>query len=144
MIEEFTQQETKAPFNMALNTLERLGYILSQIRAVSIDPNLPDSTKQKMKVSLVRQFFVQSSPLLDEKVVEKYQNDFLTLKPKTQKVAVRNGGSVKITDVERVVFDRDLEDKLDLLLLSIQRELQKEKYFMPPKKDVGRAVGSFG
>lgn len=137
-MEEFKSQETKAPFNMAISTLEALRSILSDIKRVYEDPYWSDAMKQKLKVHLVRRFYVDSSPLLNPEVVKKYKN-ILNLQPKEVRI-IRNN---KLTNDLRVIFDWSLEIKLDNYLLEIQRELQKEKYFMPPREDLGTAVGRF-
>lgn len=138
MGEDF-KSDVKAPFNMAINTLERLGEILTQIRKVSSDPFMPSADKQLMKVSLSRQFFIQASPLLNEDVVKDYEEKLLSLKPQKAKIT-KNG---KPTGQEKIIFNSDLDNTLDQFVLQIQRELQKERYFMPPKKDKGRAVAEF-
>src|SRR3990167_778365 len=132
MVEEFTSQDVKAPFNMALNTLERLGSTLSKISATESDPLLPLGIRQAMKVILVRQFFIQATPLLTEEVVTKHQSKVLELKPNSRQIIkVLSGGQHQITNDTKDVFDWELNKKLDEILLEIQRELQKEKYFMP-------------
>lgn len=143
MVEEVSTIESKAPFNMALNTLERLGYILSEIRRVSSEPLFDKALKQSMKVQLTKQFFIQASPLLPEEVALKYSSEIISLRPNEQAIVKKTGMEVRATNEIRKVFDWALEDLLDSLLIKIQRELQKEKYFMPPKRDKGRAVAEF-
>ena len=139
MVEEFRTEESKAPFNMALSTLEAIRKILCHIEEVSISTNIQDDIKQKMKINLVKRFYVDSAPLLDEKTVEKYK-DILKLKPKTLKI-ISEG---KLTKYEKVIYDFDLEIKLDNYLIELQIELQRKNYYMPPRRDLGSAVGSFG
>ncbi len=45
--------------------------------------------------------------------------------------------------MKKLNFDEDLESKLDKFLIDIQTALQDEKFFMPLKKDKGRAVAEF-
>lgn len=141
--EEFSVQETKAPFNMAISTLERISGLLFKIREVSIDIMLRPEQKQEMKVQLTRQFFLQASPLLPESVVEKYIDRFNKLKVNSKTIIKTSGSSSFKTNDRKIIFDEDLDVELDLFSLAIQRELQKEKYFMPPKKDMGSTVGRF-
>lgn len=140
MREEFKAQETSAPFNMAIATLEALRKILAHIESVYADPFLPDEVKQKIKINLVKRFYVDSSPLLEEKIVDKFK-DILSLKPKTLPILSNDGTSNP--HKRKLIYDEKLEEQLDGHLVSIQRELQKERYFMPPKKDPGMAVGQF-
>lgn len=140
MIEEFIKEETKAPFNMALSTLEALRKILSDIKQISADPFLTDDMKQKLKIHLVKRFYVDSSPLLPNGVVEKYK-EILSLKSK--EIPIIEKGNSKPTGKNKMVYDFDLDETLDNYLIELQQELQKEKYYMPPKKLAGRAVGQF-
>lgn len=140
MTDEFNLMESKAPFNMALNTLERLGGILTKIREISSEPFLNPAIKQEMKVSLTKQFFLQSSPLLSPEVVSTFEQQFLDFKPKELPIILKSSaGQVRTNDM-KVIFDWELERKLDKFLLDVQRELQKEKYFMPPKKDLNAVM----
>jgi hypothetical protein len=140
MEELYNLQESKAPFNMAISTLEALRKILSHIEYVYLTPLINDEVKQSIKVNLVKRFYVDCSPLLPADVVEKYK-EILKLRPVAFKVI--NSADLKLTGSMKVVFDWDLEEKMDNYLISLQTELQKEKYFMPPKKDLGRAIAEF-
>lgn len=143
MVEEFNLQESKAPFNMAISTLERLSGTLIKIREVSCDPLIPLDLQQQMRVKLTRQFFIQASPLLSEKVVEEYMERFKEIKANSRYILKSNSSGFKKTNEMKVIYSEELDEKIDLFLLDIQRELQKEKYFMPPKKDMGSTVGRF-
>ncbi len=138
MAEEFKAMETKAPFNMALSTLESLRRVLDEIAIIEKDPLLSDATKQNLKIRLTKRFYVNSSPLLKEDVVKKFKD---ILKIKAPEFILTEKGVA--TGNTRTRYDFELDIKLDQHLIDIQRELQKEKYLMPPKKDLGRAVGSF-
>ena len=137
MPEDFST-ETKAPFNMAISTLESLRAILNNIRRLAEDIYLDDAAKQKLKINLVKRFYVDSSPLLKTDVVERYKS-ILNIKPK-EYIVVKD---YRKTNKRKVIFDQQLEEVLDQCLIEIQRELQLEKYFMPPKKDLSRAVSEF-
>lgn len=143
MPDEFNLQETKAPFNMAISTLQRLDGILVEIRKVSADIFLPPSIKQATKVILVKEFFIQASPLLSTEIVSRYESEVLALKPKALQIIKMVSGHNQRTNDTKEVYDGEIELKLDKILIQIQRELQKEKYFMPPKKDLGSTVGRF-
>lgn len=134
----------KAPFNMAIATLERIHNILTKIASISSDPIIPSDVKQSIKVQLVKDLFIQSCALLKPKVEQDIRKDFLELQPKSLQIIQSNGyGSYKKTDQQKEVYDWELEKKLNTLILKVQRELYYENYFMPPKKDPGRAVAEF-
>ena len=58
-------EQEQASFNMAVDTLRRLGEILREIKLISTDSELSNERKQETKINLVKQFFIQSTPLLD-------------------------------------------------------------------------------
>ena len=77
---EKPQEETEsAVFNMALDTLKRLGIILSEIKGLAYKTDLTLEILQQIKIHLVKQFFIQASPLLPEKS----QFNYLWLSPTT-------------------------------------------------------------
>ncbi len=140
--EEFKLQDDAAPFNMALATLEALRSVLSDIKRVNADPFYPDELKQKLKVGLVKSFYRDSAPLLEQKVVDKFQS-ILKLKPKEKIIIINEGGSSQKTNKKKLIYSEDLELELDNYIIDIQMELQKKKYYMPPKMDKGSAVSRF-
>ena len=131
--------ESKAPFNMAIDTLRRIGVILQEIGIVASDATLSPEERQSILVQKVKHFFFQSSPLLSQLVVDKYQDRVSKLQSKTITVAITRYGVIKKKQT-RLLYDAAIDLELNKLLLEIQRELQIEKYFMPPKKDLSRAV----
>lgn len=137
---EFMQQE-KAPFNMALNTLERIGDILRLITKNSYEMTFPPEIRQAIKVQLVKELFINSSPLLSETVVTKYKPKFLKMKPFVKTILKeQSAGDYSKSQQEKHEFSFTLESELDVFILDISRELQKERYFMPPKEDLSRAA----
>lgn len=129
--------EISAPFNMAINTLERLGEILREIKQVSF---FQTGESQRTKVFLVKQFFYQAVPLLKDNIVSQYQRKILDLTPKEVKVVKKYTNELIKS---KPVWDSALENQLDEIIIEIQQELQKEKYFMPPRKDPARAATEF-
>jgi hypothetical protein len=125
---------TAAVFNMGISTLMRIDQILKEITHVSAEPMIPKEMKQAMKINLVKELFVQSSPLLNEEVVNKYQPQFNKLKPVESNIGYGRSGVIKKRE-KKQIYSEELNTELDRLSLEIQRELQKEKYFMPPKSD---------
>ena len=136
---ENINQQGSAPFNMAIATLMRIDGVLKQITEVSSNPIMPLGIKQGMKVNLVKQLFIQSSPLLPSEVVLRLKMQVDKIKPNNVLIGYGSGGVVK-REENKTIYNEDLEYQLDFLTVEIQRELQKEKYFMPPRKDLSRAV----
>jgi len=137
-IEQTKPLEVKAPFNMAISTLESLRSLLDEITKIEGHPLLLDAEKQNLKIKLVKRFYCNSSPLLTEEIVSKYKA-ILEINP-PEYTMTKNRVP---TNSKTLRFDFALDIKLEQFLIDIQRELQKEKYFMPPKRDRGRAVAEF-
>lgn len=138
MIEEFRIEDSKAPFNMAISTLEAIRKILSHIEQIDL-LNLDDATKQKLKINILKRFYVDSSPLLSDAIVEKYKH-ILELQP--LQVPIIDKG--RLTGQKKIIYSHEIEIIINTFLIQLQMELQREKYYMPPKKNLGSAVGSFG
>ena len=139
VLEEFKLQDNAAPFNMALSTLESLRAILYDIKQIYKDPFIPDEMKQKLKINLVKRFYVDSSPLLPQEVVDKYK-EILNIVP-VMILMVNPWGNG--SQLKRITYDEEMEQRLDDYLIKLQIELQKEKYYMPPRSNKGAVVGSF-
>jgi hypothetical protein len=134
--EDYEEHE-QAPFNMALDTLKRLGEILREIKMISVNPTLPREDKLEVKISLVKSFFINSVPLLEEKYIEKNKDNILALVSISKKIAHRTPyGSLKVVGYENS-FNPELDLKLDNLLVELQIELQKKGHFMPPPDTEG-------
>jgi len=74
-------QDTKAPFNMAIATLLSLRNTLDKIRDVEANQEIPPQERQRIKIELVKRFYVDSAPLImDEKTLSSYKN-ILKIKP---------------------------------------------------------------
>ena len=137
MGEDFAYQESKAPFNMAIATLMSLRNTLDHIRDIESRIDYPDYERQRIKIELVKRFYVDSSPLINNDEVIKSFDGILKLKP-IQVIKVDRG-----TQKERkiIIYSYELNEKLDDYLLKLQVQLQKNKYFMPPSEDMGSMVG---
>ena len=137
MVEEFNYQEGKAAFNMAIATLMSLRFTLDRIRDIEGRIDYLPEERQRIKIELVKRFYVDSSPLINnEEIIESYK-EILELKP-LQIIGVNNSNLKQTT---RIVYSYELNRQLDTYLLRLQLQLQKNKYFMPPKEDLGQAVG---
>ena len=135
MAEEYYQQETKAPFNMAIATLMSLRYTLDRIRDIEGRIDYPAQERQRIKIELVKRFYVDSSPLLGPKVSEEYKA-IIKIKPSV----IINVNPSNQKEIRRTNFSWELNEQLDECLRSLQLALQKNKYFMPPSDDMGASV----
>lgn len=137
MGDDFAYQESKAPFNMAIATLMSLRNTLDHIRDVEGKIEYPDWERQRIKIELVKRFFVDSSPLInDDKVIQTYM-PILKLKP-IHVVGINRSNQ---KERRRIVYSYELNEILDEHLLKLQVQLQKNKYFMPPSEDMGSIIG---
>jgi hypothetical protein len=133
-MEEYTAQDSKAPFNMAIATLMSLRQTLDHIRNIEARIDFPPEERQRIKIELVKRFYVDSAPLImDEKVVNRYEY-ILDIVPQIY-ICVDNQTQKQ---KQRVRYSFELNKKLDSSLLKLQIEVQKKGYYMPPKDDMGR------
>lgn len=136
MAEEFAYQESKAPFNMAIATLMSLRNTLDRIRDVEGRIDYPDYERQRIKIELVKRFFVDSSPLINNDEVIKTFMPILSLRPmQVIGINIKNDKKRKI-----MIYSYELNQELDEHLLKLQVQLQKNKYFMPPSDDMGSMI----
>jgi len=133
--EGLDEEQESAKFNMALDTLKRLGKTLEEIKQLAYKIEYSIETRQAVKLGLIKQFFIQSSPLLPKDQVEKYKEEILSLKPAM--VNVLKMGSMNNTLYSRtqIIYNEKLEIRIDEILIELQMILQKEKYFMPPAEE---------
>jgi len=137
MGEEFSYQESKAPFNMAIATLMSLRNTLDRIRDIEGRIDYPPEERQRIKIELVKRFYVDSSPLINnEKIINSYKK-ILELQP-VQIIGINNSN---LKQTKRIIYSYELNQELDLYLLNLQVQLQKNKYFMPPSDDMSSIVG---
>lgn len=130
-------QESKAPFNMAIATLMSLRGTLDRIRDIEGRIDFSSEERQRIKIELVKRFFVDSAPLVfNPEIIDKFK---YILKLKPIKVICVNRSNQKRTN--KIKYSYELNEKLDLCLLELQIELQKKKYYMPPTDDMGTIVG---
>ncbi len=127
---EGNYDDSPAAFNMALDTLQRLGEILREIKMVSTNPGFSEELKQEMKIKLVKQFFIQATPLLDKKCVDEHKETILNLRPLIVDVLDRSGLTTR-TVGKSIACSEEIELTLDRIMIDLQISLQKQKYFMP-------------
>jgi len=127
------ENKSEAPFNMAVASLMRLDAILTDIKNISLTQstnNLSRSSGQHLKLKLVKDFFLQSVPLIKPENLEEIKNKVFALKPSYRDLKKDNPSLGKIP-----AFSETLETSLDEMLIEIQVILQSNGVFMPSKKD---------
>ena len=135
-MEEY-QQDIKAPFNMAIATLMSLRATLDRIRDVEGRLDFPAEERQRIKIELVKRFYVDSSPLIFDSIILKKYEHILDLEPQRVIKVSRSNQKQK----KSIIYSFKLNKEMDMCLLNLQIELQKKKYFMPPRADMGSIVG---
>lgn len=131
--------EEKAPFNSALDLLERLSNILTHITKVKQNTFLDLHDKQGYVLSLVKDYYVQAIPLLSQEA-RKNLKKVLSMK-QAEAFIVENG---RTTKRRRKIYTDEVENQINDILIAIQTDLQDVgKYFMPPRKKLGSVVGEF-
>ena len=131
--------ENTAPFNMAIATLERIHNLLIAISDISkradINPAsqgyLPRNFGQHQKVKLVKELYLNSFPLMQTEDANNLKEKIKSLSPvwgKDKDIYTGKRGGVPI-------FDLTLENNLFDLILEIETALNKNKVFMPTKRD---------
>jgi len=129
--------DPKAPFNMAVATLMSLRQTLDAIRNIESKLEYPPDERQRIKIELVKRFFVDSSPLLSD---GQKDNSFIKLFMPIldlQPCRIIKGNKKRAV----IKYSFELNKVLDNYLLQIQIELQRKKYYMPPRDDMGSMVG---
>ena len=127
---------------MAIATLERLGNLLTEIKNISLGVmpgNRPINSNgeiQHIKYKMVKQFFVQSVPLLkdaDEKIILSRLNKIKPIYVNYMQKSNNKLGFTKVGDIP--YYSEVIENALDDILIKIQNFLQRDGFFMPPKHD---------
>jgi len=131
--------EAKAPFNMAIDTLRSIRILIDEMSQTDSDPLLSPAQKQSINIPKVQSFFTTACALLEDDVIEKYKPIIEWLKPKQIEIPITRNGLIKRKET-RLIYDETIEMIKFNLILDITRELKNGKYFMPPRKDLSRAI----
>ncbi|MHA2019063.1 MAG: hypothetical protein ACTSXY_12415 [Promethearchaeota archaeon] len=129
------EQQSSAPFNMAVATLMRLDAILTDIKNIvreglSKNSRLQLVEAQRIKYNLVKQFFIQAIPLLRKDDIESLKKDLEGVSFNTKELSEIEKRKVATS------YSPKLENKMNDFLMEIQLKLQASgNYFMPPKGD---------
>jgi len=127
-----------APFNMAIATLMRLDAILTDIKNIAME-GLSKSSKinmqesQRIKFNLVKQFFIQSIPLLKKEQINSLKEKLNNITfPELENNNLVNYKKQKIANSYNPTMDK----KMNNFIINVQLKLQEAgNYFMPPKND---------
>jgi len=141
LTKNLNRNEESAPFNLALNTLERIAKIIQQMTEISIriadQSNSDDINLMHIKYALLKHLYIQASPLfqkqIDQKKLIKDMVYALQLQPATP---IRNSHGT-MTGYS-IAYDPKIDKEMDDIVEEIQTSLQKEGYFMPLKSDPGK------
>jgi hypothetical protein len=89
--------------------------------------------KQNSIINLVKQFYIQSAPLLykNEEVLKEFEWIVTELEPLSVKAITPNVAGFEW----KQMHDPQLDVKMNQALVKLQIELQKEGFFMPSSKD---------
>jgi hypothetical protein len=138
------RDDTTAPFNFAISTLQRIDTLITKIREISLLIAAEQDQVKKgkllyMKYTLVEQLEIESTPLLPEKSKKKVREAFRQIKLIVVKnyVPTIDGGRKLIGKTE--LYNIDIDSKLNDVNRLNQDLLQAEGYFMPPKQDPSMA-----
>lgn len=119
-------------FNMAVATLMRIDSILKEIKDLSFQP-INSGTKQKVKIELVKNLWLNSAPLLKKDNHE----PFTWILDQTPMYEFELDNIGRRTGGKRFFFSQELEIKLDKAVLDIEMGLQEEgDYLMAGKNDL--------
>ena len=129
--------DEKAVFNMALDTLKRLGETLREVKQLSYKTDYTIETRQAVKIGLIRQFFVQASPLLPTKKVNDYKKEILNFAPAVIDLRQKKSFGNDVSVGTRIVYNSKLDFRLDEILIDLQIILQEKGHFMPDAEDEG-------
>jgi hypothetical protein len=121
-------RETEAPFNMAVATLMRIDIILKEIKNLSFKFPHNSAEKQKAYIELVKQFYINSVPLLGD-AAEDYKKEVLGFQL-SRKRDIKSGNQKYIH-----FYSHAKEERLNEILVDIQQKLKK--FFMPGRKAEG-------
>ncbi len=135
-------QSKEAPFNMAIATLKRLDEILVEIKTASSMTVLDPVISQSIKINLVRQFFLNAIPLLEEKDIKRFRKTIFSLREtKRKKISNSAYGESKVGEMVSV-YDYRMDLYLDNILVEVQLALQKNRFFMPSSNNPRYGWGS--
>lgn len=128
--EDREEDNAEGMFNMAVATLTSLRKILDNITYLSVSENSQEIIL-KFKISFVKSFFINASPLMSDKRRDEFQKKVKELKVPIRIVPIHKNGYPTGRSETRIYYDPQLDLYLDDLLVQMQHHLQERGHFMP-------------
>lgn len=119
-------------FNRGIDSMMILGETLRLMRNIMAHPALSPLEKQRMRISLLQDYFLECCFLLG-KNLNVIKDEILNLKLSRVQGTIVKGGVQKKIDKE--VYDPDLNIKINKLIFILQQEIQKSGNYLMPLKD---------
>ena len=126
-----------APFNAALNTLERITNLINLLgmyKLKAVEGDMTQGTAMHARWEALKQLFIQACPLLKDENEAKIKTMLDSVKKLPIK-ALQNSGGAVIKHQQQ--YDADIDKQIDMIEMTIENFLQAEGFFMPPKRDIG-------
>ena len=138
---EFDDRDA-APFNMALDTLEKISNMLKTIANLSSELN--DGKSQHLQLKWLKNLHQHCIPLYTDRTPEEWINSIHKILREINK-DLKYGNFIKDERIvgKYEVYDPLIEEQLDEVLISILEKLKKERYFMPPRSDARQGWKEF-
>lgn len=130
---EMEKAREQAPFNLALNTLERISSLIEAFSLTTIRAAHGEISPEAaiiIKFHITQQLFLQSVPLFSQEAEDALKKELDALKLPSP-INEKNGG-------KRIPYDEKLDTQLYEMIIKIQNKLQEENgCFMGRKSDPG-------
>ena len=123
---------------MAIATLMRINEIFFKLQDAALLVTNEGGNKSEalsIKITLAKQLYIQSVPLLNEKDEARLKPLMMALK--VRKIVTKGEPSKRKTIL---VYDEAMDKQVDDFIIDVQNALQGEGYFMPPKNDLTRLM----
>lgn len=123
-----------APFNSAIACLMRLDGILIDIKnlVLKTGKEFDKGFAQQRKYYLVRQFYVQATPLIKNEDDRKKIKEMLGKIKLEYSDGLNHGFPCKYPS-----YSFQIENALDEIIITIEESLQRDGFYMPSKDDGG-------
>ncbi len=134
--------EAVIPFSSSIATLQRIHEVLmSLISLAKVDlGNTDDATLQKIKIKLVKQLFINASPLIPKENFEEFSEFFLKLKPYEIDVVVQSPMGVGKKTRKKPSYSEELDIEMDKKVCELSRLLQEKKKVFMNERELGSVI----
>ena len=126
-----------APFNAALNTLERITNLINLIgmyKLKAVEGDMTQGVAMHARWEALKQLFIQACPLLKDENEVKIKTVMDAVNKLPTKTIQNSGGAVI---KQQQLYDPEIDKAIDAIEMQIENFLQAEGFFMPPKRDIG-------